>query len=322
MPGRYSGLESIILSQTSDSLSRVLASIRVTGAVLSLAHLEAPFAVESGRTASGIFHAVLSGVAWAAVDGAEAVRLEAGQVAVFPSGASHAISSDAAPTVPPVPVSAEGDGPLPTMRVAGGGPPTRILCGTIGFDDSPALSMTAGLPPIVVTGTNATVDWTRSTIELIAEELRDDMPASAIVAARLADVLVMRALRETAASGAGTAWLAGATDSRLAPALAALHTEPDGPWTVASLAERASMSRSTFYERFRSVVGVPPGEYVTRWRMHMACRLLRDSTEPVGAIGRRVGFDTDAGFSTAFKRVVGTTPSRYRRANSARRANG
>ena len=311
-------MTSIILSQTSESLARLLASIRVTGAVLSLAHLDAPFAVSSGALSSGVFHAVLSGEAWAStVGGGEMVRIEPGQVALFPSGAGDLIASAPDTAVPPVPVSATGDGPVPTMRISGGGPTTRILCGTIVFGDSPVVSLGAVLPDMVITGTDDAHDWVRSTVELIADELGGPAPASEVVASRLADVLVVRALRETVGAGLGHGWAAGVRDAQLAPSLAAIHSDPSASWTVAALAREASMSRSSFYERFTEVVGMPPGEYLATWRIHVACGLLRETTDPVSAVARTVGFRTDAGFSTAFKRMVGVAPSTYRKGAAA-----
>jgi AraC-like DNA-binding protein len=302
---------STFVSQTSDAVGRVLATIKVAGAVLSLAHLEAPFAVASGRPSTGVFHAVLTGEVWAStVEQGDARRLGPGQVAIFPAGDEHIIASGPQPQVSPVPVSASGDGPLPSMRVANGGPLSTVLCGTITFEDSPIIAIADSLPSMVVTGCDASSDWVRATVELIADELRADAPASTVVASRLADVLVVRALREMVTMGLGDGWAAGVREPEIAKALAAVHADPSAPWTVGELARLATMSRSSFYERFTETVGTPPGEYVTRWRIHVACGLL--TSNPVSTVARRVGFKTDAGFSTAFKRLVGVPPSKYR----------
>jgi AraC-like DNA-binding protein len=300
----------------SEHVGDVLGSIRVRGAVLSLALLEAPFTVSSGRIAHGVFHAVLSGRAWASTSEHDAAHLEPGQVALFPTGASHIISDAPEPTAPPVPVSASLDGNIPAMRVETGGPLTRILCGTIEFDRSPVFDPSSGLPQMIVTGQDKRSDWVRSTVLLIAEELAEGAPASAVVAERLADVLVLRALREVVSGTSGDAWIAGVRDPRLAAAVGAIHAEPGHPWTVAELAHLSAMSRSSFYDRFTSVVGLPPGEYVARWRVHTACMQLRTTDLAVSSIGRQVGFSTNAGFSTAFKRLVGVSPRQYRYAEA------
>ncbi|MFW2340741.1 MAG: cupin domain-containing protein [Acidimicrobiia bacterium] len=308
-------MTSTVLSQTSESIGRILASVKLTGAVLSVAHLEAPFTVASAVVPTGVFHAVMSGEAWASLaDAGEAVHLGAGQVAVFPAGAEHLITSAPEPESPPVPVSASGHGPIATMNVMNGGAITEILCGTITFADSPVLAVADVLPQMVVTGTEASNGWVRSTVELISEELIGDVPASKVVAERLADVLVVRALREMVQSGIGDGWMAGVRDAQLAPALAAIHSHPERPWTATSLARLSSMSRSSFYERFRRVMGIPPAEYLATWRVHVACGLLETTDQSIGSIGRTVGFTTEAGFSTAFKRMVGVPPSAHRRA--------
>ena len=177
----------------------------------------------------------------------------------------------------------------------------------------------AALPRRVVTGVDPASDWVRSTVQLMAEELMQGAPASRLIAERLCDVLVLRALRETTATSSGTDWIEAIRDHRLAPALAAFHAEPGTHWTVTDLAYLASMSRSAFYERFTRVVGIPPGDYITRWRIHTACIHLVETSAPISQIARRAGFATDAGFSTAFKRNVGTTPRDFRRAELSQR---
>jgi AraC-like DNA-binding protein len=304
----------MVLSQTSkDAVGHVLDSVRVAGAVLSLAILEAPFTVTSDEVPTGVFHAILDGEAWAGLEGAAPRRLVRGEVALFSSGSPHVISHAERATAAPVPVAAGGDGPIPIMRVDNGGPETRILCGTITFDQSPVWSPAAALPPMMVTGGHHGA-WVASTVDLIADELSVAAVGSDVVARRLADVLVIRALRETLADGdVGPGWVAGLQDPELSMALGALHRDPALRWTAASLAHEAHMSRSAFYQRFTQRIGIPPAAYVAQWRMHVACRLLASSTVSVEEIGRRVGFLSAAAFATAFKRSLGVTPSAHRR---------
>ena len=99
----------------------------------------------------------------------------------------------------------------------------------------------------------------------------------------------------------------------MAPALRALHARPAAPWTVAALAATAAVSRSTLAARFSGVVGRSPLDYLTGWRMELACRRLRRSTDPVATIAREVGYGSESAFSTAFKRVLGVAPREYRR---------
>ena len=293
----------------------MLGTLHVSGAVLSLAELDAPFAVTSGTTDSGVFHAVLDGEAWAIVDDREPIRLAPGKAAFLPGGAAHLIASDPEPRVVPVPVAVNTSGRFPTMRIANGGVRTRVLCGTITLDRSPVLSPVTALPDLVVTGTDTSAGWVHTTVRLIADELAEQLPASEVVVARLTDVLVVRAVREIIADGLGDGWIAGLRDPAIARALALVHARPDRVGSVSDLAREASMSRSSFYEHFAAVVGMAPGEYVARWRIHMACGRLAGTTQSIAAVARDVGFRTEAGFSTAFRRMVGVPPSVYRRAS-------
>jgi AraC-like DNA-binding protein len=306
-------MESTILARS--SIGPVLDSLRVSGAILSLAHLEAPFTVDSGAISFGVFHAVLAGSAWVRRGDDPAQRLGPGHIVIFPTGASHLITDTPEATAPPVPVSASGDGPVPTMAVRNGGDETRILCGTIAFDDSPILSMADALPAMVVAGGGPDGAPVDAAVMMLAEELGSSAPGSDLVATRLVDVLVIRALRQGLAAGDfEPGWAAGLRDPGIGRALGAIHAEPDRPWTASGLASIAAMSRSGFYARFTEVVGVPPATYLARWRIHRACGLLRNSSAPVAEVGRRVGFRSPAAFTTAFKRLVGSSPLQYRRA--------
>ncbi|MBT2502220.1 AraC family transcriptional regulator [Curtobacterium sp. ISL-83] len=110
-----------------------------------------------------------------------------------------------------------------------------------------------------------------------------------------------------------TGWLRLLADEPLAPALRLIHAEPGRPWGLVELARAAGMSRTSFAERFRTVAGVPPLAYVSRWRMLLAERALRDPDVRIGALAAELGYGSDSAFSTAFKREVGESPARYRR---------
>jgi AraC-like DNA-binding protein len=115
-------------------------------------------------------------------------------------------------------------------------------------------------------------------------------------------------------------WLAGLRDRHVGRALALLHGEPARDWTVDALAGEVALSRSAFYDRFIQLVGQPPMQYLTQWRMQLAAKLLRESKAPVAAIALEVGYDSEAAFSRAFKRVAGRPPAAWRRGLDAQRA--
>jgi AraC-like DNA-binding protein len=159
----------------------------------------------------------------------------------------------------------------------------------------------------------------RTALELIAAEAAAPGPGSEVAIPRLIDVFLIHAIRghlESNASSNGNAapaWLRALVDPQLGAALKAMHERIEHPWTVLALASAAGMSRSAFAMRFKVVIGEAPLEYLTRWRMHKAGRLLRDDTRKLFEVASSVGYDSDGAFHKAFKRVVGVTPGKYRR---------
>ena len=119
------------------------------------------------------------------------------------------------------------------------------------------------------------------------------------------------------ASGVAPGWLGALSDHQVGAALTLLHEQPARRWTVADLAAAVSMSRSSFAMRFRTLVGLPPLDYLVRWRIQTAARALRFTDRTVAAIGADLGYTSESAFSNAFKRVLGQTPSRYRSAHAS-----
>src|SRR5690606_7884668 len=139
--------------------------------------------------------------------------------------------------------------------------------------------------------------------------------ASGVVAGHLAAVMLVHVLRVHLARdpAATSGWLRGLTDPVVAVALARMHADPAHPWTVAALAERASVSRSTLPARFTTAVGTGPLDYLARWRIELAARRLREGSVPLATVARAVGYGSESALSVAFTRVVGVSPSAYRR---------
>jgi transcriptional regulator GlxA family with amidase domain len=152
-------------------------------------------------------------------------------------------------------------------------------------------------------------------LDAMGEEVVQDRLGSATITARLADVLITRIIRNWAESqpAASNGWIAAIRDPRIGRVIAAVHREPGHAWSMDSLAAMARMSRSVFAERFASVMGIPPGKYVAHWRMHTACEWLRSDRTTVAEAATRLGYDSEAAFSRAFKRFAGRPPSAVRR---------
>jgi AraC-like DNA-binding protein len=200
-------------------------------------------------------------------------------------------------------------------RFGGGGAPTTIIGGRFAFGTAvdPLLDL---LPPLILIRANQGGSAAlRATLELLASETAAPAPGSPLVINRLADILFIHAIRAYIASNPSpkTRWLRALADPPIGSALKAMHEKLDHPWTVMELAFIAGMSRSTFAQHFKELVGQTPLEYLTRWRMYKAGRLLRDHDKKLFEVATSVGYESDGAFHKAFKRVLGVTPGEYRR---------
>jgi AraC-like DNA-binding protein len=153
----------------------------------------------------------------------------------------------------------------------------------------------------------------RATVELLDAELaQPGLGADAVIPALL-DTLLVHILRTWIQHQPGNGWAAALNDPPVTAALHAIHRDTAQPWTVASLAVQAGLSRAAFARRFTTLVGQPPLAYLTWWRMTTAARRLRDTTAPLHVIAAEVGYSSEFAFATAFKRHHGIAPGRYRR---------
>ena len=196
----------------------------------------------------------------------------------------------------------------------GGGAPTTIVCGSLSFDHASLKPIPQLLPNfILMKAEQARTLALHNTVQSLASEMAEQAPGSEVVATRLAEVLVIQLLRAHIASGPARykGWLRAVFDPQIGTALSAIHDSVNTPWTVESLAEAAGMSRSAFAVRFKELLGQTPLEYVTEWRMQKAMQLLRQRDKKLIHVARSVGYESDAAFSKAFKRVVGANPSKY-----------
>ena len=160
----------------------------------------------------------------------------------------------------------------------------------------------------------------QSTLRLMASEARELRPGGEAVITRLADILVVQAIRSWLETdpAAQRGWLGALQDRQLGRAIALIHREPARPWTVASLARELAMSRSAFAARFTDVVGEPVMHYVARWRMELALTSLRDDNATVGELAGTLGYRSEAAFARAFKRIIGVPPGAVRRRPASR----
>lgn len=259
-------------------------------------------------------YAVVSGACWLSVDGiADAVQLQAGDCFVLPSGRPFRLASDM--TLTPIdagtifPAAREGG----VVSLNGGG--DFFLVGSrFAVSGSRADILLGMLPPIVHIRKEADQAALRWLVEHMMQELRERQPGALLVAQHLSHMMLVQALRLHMVEGmtGGSGWSFALADKQLGAAINAMHDNPAHRWTLQQLAERACMSRSTFAMRFREVVGVAAIDYLTRWRMLLAGGRLENSRDPISVIALSLGYESESAFSTAFKRVMGCPPRRYR----------
>jgi AraC-like DNA-binding protein len=203
------------------------------------------------------------------------------------------------------------------IQYGGGGTPTTIISGWLSFE-KPALKPIAQFLPklILIKAEQAHSLALHTTLQLLASEMAEQQPGSEVAANRLAEVLFIQAIRAHLASGAdcrNPGWLRAIFDPQVGAAIGAIHENVNRPWTVEALAESAGMSRSAFALRFKELLGQTPLDYLTEWRMQKAVQLLEHKDKKLFEIARSVGYESDAAFSKAFKRVLGLTPGEHRR---------
>jgi len=210
-------------------------------------------------------------------------------------------------------------GELPSVVVEGGGGPDRakVICGFLGCDIrpfNPVLETLPGLVPIRRPPAASAADRLGPVIEFALAESSQQRSGGRCVLLRLSEVLFVEVVRRylDALGADHTGWLAGLRDPIVGRALARLHERPAHAWTLERLARDVAISRSTLAERFTRLVGEPPMHYLARWRMQLAARLLADGTAKVSAVALEVGYDSEAAFSRAFKKIVGVAPARWR----------
>jgi len=305
---------------STDALGESLHYLRMSGVFYSRAELTAPWGLAMPpMPGCMMFHVVTSGECWLDVGGEAPRMLRPGDFALVPHGEGHGISS--APDVPMEDLFAieriQISDRYETIQYGGGGEVARLVCGAVRFDHPAANDLMRLLPRTinVTSWDSAQAEWIQSTLRLMAAEARELQPGGETVMTRLADILVIQAIRSWIAeeSSAQTGWLAALQDKQIGRAMQLIHRDPAQNWSVASLARVAAMSRSAFAAQFRKLLGESPMQYVVRWRMQLAVTFLEEGKVSVGEVAERLGYGSEAAFSRAFKRVVGRPPGAVRR---------
>ena len=236
--------------------------------------------------------------------------LRQGDFALIPAARDFVVSSLDPPTgnVESAPVAR----PHGEFRLGdrSGDPDVRMMVGHFVFGSPDAELLVSLLPELVAVRGERRL---ATLVDLVRDESRERRPGREVVVARLLEVLLIEALRSTPGTAASPGLLRALSDERLAVAIRRVHARPTYAWTVRRLAKEAALSRSTFFERFRQAVGIPPMEYVLGWRMALAKDLLHKRGTTVGEVAQKVGYSSASTFSVAFARHVGLPPAQYAR---------
>jgi AraC-like DNA-binding protein len=298
-----------------DPLSDVLSLLKPRNSMVRGFDLGAPWSIRFPAHEGVKCYAVVSGQGWLAMEGvANPVRVEAGDCLLLPRGRPFRLASDLdlTPVDAEAFVSSERDGAVATLN---GGGDCFGVGGWFDFAGPHASILLGALPPVVHIRKDTDRAVLRWSLERMMQELREPQPGGALVTQHLAHMVLIQALRLHLAEGpsGGVGWLFALSDPQMSAAINAMHQDPARRWTLQTLAARAGMSRSSFAQKFKQAAGVSPMDYLTRWRMLLAGDRLEHSSASVSAIALSLGYESESAFSTAFKRVMDTSPRKYGR---------
>ena len=302
-----------------DPLGEALHLLRMTGVFYSRSEAKAPFGVEVPPGSPYLlFHVMVSGRGWLEFEGVEPQLVQTGDFVLVPHGNGHKMVSELG-------YPAFNIFDLPRQKISeryelitydGGGEPISMICVAVRFDHPAAHQLLQLLPRFIhiEAWRSPHFEWVQSTLRLMAAEAKALRPGGETVMTRLADILVIQAIRSWIEQdpAAQTGWLGALQDKHIGNAILAIQKEPERAWSVATLAQEVAMSRSAFAARFKELVEESPMQYVTRWRMNVALTWLREGDLSLSELAGRLGYQSEAAFSRAFKRAIGISPGAAR----------
>jgi AraC-like DNA-binding protein len=320
-----------------DTLSGVLKSVRLEGAVFLDAEFTAPWCMRgkygmtsvkerlAGAEHVVLFHFLTHGSCRVQLaEGGEVIDLAAGDLILFPQDDRHLMGSDLqmtpleADNLIDAATAAGADANFVPIREGGGGAVTRFVCGYLAASRSLCRPLFEALPRVlrISLGDGQAAALLPELLRVGVRESSEPRPGTQSTLAKLAELMFVEALRRHVESlpSSDRGWLAALRDVQIGRALALLHEAPERAWTVDELAREVAVSRSSLATRFGSLVGESPMQYLMRWRLALAARALRSGTEAIARIAERSGYETEAAFSRAFKREFGQPPSAWRKA--------
>jgi AraC-like DNA-binding protein len=305
-----------------DPLSDVFSLLRAQSVLTARIEVSGPWALRFSPYQHIKFGGVLEGSFWLWMDDESArVKLETGDFYLLTHGDAYCTGSD--PALDPVDgreILAICRCPDGIVRYGDGGERVSAAGGRFLFDDDASDLLLKLLPPLVhIPAASESAAPLRALLELLRLETEARRPGAAVAASSLANMVLVQVLRAHLASGLHTpGWLGALADPKIGAALSLMHGDIARRWKVEELASAVAMSRTTFTERFKAVVGLPPLHYLLRWRMAVASATLRAGQETLSTVAESVGYGSDTAFNSAFKRTTGRSPGRYRSESDGR----
>lgn len=306
-----------------EPIGKLLDSLRMESAFFTQSRLRMPWGLEMPPMSNCMmFHIVVDGSAVFRI-GTTDLKLNTGDFILFPKGEGHVLSDGSCKSFTPLgelPIKAVTER-YETLEFGGHGQQTAMVCGVLLFQHPLAIKLLGILPSYIVIreDSNKPINMVDNISSLLDAETSTIGIGAEAVIARLADILVITAMRQhlLELSDDKIGWLGALEDNRIGNALKLIHDTPDHHWSLDELAQNVGMSRTSFAQQFKRLVGNTPMEYLTEWRMSLAYSKLQLSKDSMLAIALDIGYQSEAAFSRAFKKVIGQSPNEIRKAYQA-----
>lgn len=289
-----------------DLLSSMLTTLRLDASIFLHSSFCQDWVIDINAMEVGTFHLISNGDCWLHRPDTEPIALHENDLLVLPHNAPHLVS--------PTPEPPRDDVPRNTPAEEIVGPSVTLICGKVAFSQSYWNPLVEALPEYVIMRHTDYRDTTLGkAIDALISECERNESGSEVVIDRLADILFIEVLRGFVNRAHGGSFMKAMSDPRISRALVGFHDEPGQDWSVQSLAATANMSRSAFAERFQSLVGMSPMNYITRWRMQFAHNRITETTEAIGEIAASCGYQNEESFARTFRKEFGISPLAVRR---------
>jgi AraC-like DNA-binding protein len=314
-----------ITDQDADVLTTVLNTLQFRGQVFCYSQFTAPWALKLPASDFAHFHVCERGQGWIKLEGSESqISLGSGDLVILPHGSAHVLRDNPKSKAVALDTLIKRRSPSDNMvRHGGGGAETIAICGSFQFENEIGNPIISLLPELIhVPHGSQTCVWLEPIMKGLAYEAQNPGEGSGSMIHHLTGIIFVQAVRawiEMQPLGQG-GWLGALRDKQISLALNLMHRNPSRSWTIAKLAAEVGMSRSPFATKFTSFVGEPPLSYLTNLRMNLAAGYLRNGQLRIREIAERVGYESQASFSNAFKRQFAISPRGYRDRSQAKLA--